>query len=597
MTEQPLSSVAGWRKWLPVLEAREAVLRFPLAAACCALFCFIALNVSGKSDGWHTTVMQTLFCGCFLFIAATLLAESRNMPVKLAQLPAAAIIALCGLLFYTVEASLTPFALLGGASFAAIYLAPFARRNTTAAQFWAFGYRLCFAISFGIVIAAILFFGLAAITSSIGYLFGIKMWQSLGDIFLICACVVGPLTAMANIPRRFDSETADYSHQGRLILVYLLLPLLAIYTAILYAYIAKIVGTLALPKGGVAVMVMTYGVVGTAAWLMCIPWRQTDDGPRLFTKWFYPALILPLFLLGLGISTRIADYGVTEDRYLVVTCLLWLVSVTAFVLVRPHKPAPQFMYASLIVLLVLSAFGPWGAQSVSVRSQTARLQAMLADTGLLVNGALVETVPAKAKADENAIRSTANYLYRHGGKAEVTALFVPYQTSVATPDMRKFINGLQPYGVRVRDHAEDNSQNFSYAFEKPNLMVVSGYDYALELNLYGGGERKIQLPVQGGALEDCQQVFDELAGLLMYRCGAGDSKTVRATFNLNPMLEKLAKAGDKSDASLFTIKPVSGDPKMGLMVKRISGRSYPAQNATPAYINVNNLSGVLLFRK
>ncbi len=82
------------------------------------------------------------------------------------------------------------------------------------------------------------------------------------------------------MPRDFD-ENAVEGNRGELVVravtaavAYLLVPLLLIYTAILYAYGAKIAIDGVLPKGQIAMMVLGYGGIGFAAMYLLYPARN-----------------------------------------------------------------------------------------------------------------------------------------------------------------------------------------------------------------------------------------------------------------------------------------------------------------------------------
>jgi hypothetical protein len=577
------------RKFAPVLEGRKAVNRFPVPVACAVLFFFVAIFIPDNKT--QTDLLQFLFCGCFIFIAATLFAESRNNTGHISAHIAAAIASLfCGVVFHDYKDSVIPFGLLGGASFAGIYLAPFVRRDTTAEQFWAFGYRICLGVTFAFAISAVLFFGLAAIFATIDALFGPALIK-IPTLWVFCASIIAPLIAMSMIPRDFDAKSADYTKLGRVILVYVLIPLLALYTLLLYFYMAKIVLFGVLPNGGVAAMVMGYGVCGSAAWLMSIPWRETEQGPRLFSRYFYKLLILPLVLLAVAIFTRIHDYGVTDQRYLVVTCLVWLVGVTAFMLTQKQRPAPQFMYGSLIALLVLSSFGPWGAVSVSINSQTERLHTLLAQTGLLVNGKLVDAVPKPAQEIAEAIRSTAQYLERRDQRAILETAFAPYkQDSETLTEAQQFVEKILPWGYQQHDEGT----RFSTPDQRDNAVIATqGFAYILPFDNYSSHRFSEKLPDTFG--ENCTLGFKTQRTTLILSCGIAEKVEDReelASYDLKPLIDGLAKQGADSKAQQL-IRPSSGKAPhdLTLYVRSISGNT-----SANGVHNINQLHGHLLWR-
>ena len=74
-----------------------------------------------------------------------------------------------------------------------------------------------------------------------------------------------------------------------------------------------------LPKGRLGPLVLGYGAVGTLSVLMAYPIRN-HGGPlvkALWRHWFWLTLV-PVGLLFMAAYQRIAQYGWTEERYLVV---------------------------------------------------------------------------------------------------------------------------------------------------------------------------------------------------------------------------------------------------------------------------------------
>ena len=87
-------------------------------------------------------------------------------------------------------------------------------------------------------------------------------------------------------------------------------PLLLVYTAILYAYAAKIALAWELPKGTLGAMVVGYLFAGAATLLLGYPSRETGGAlVRLFWRYWVWLAALPVVLLFVAVSRRIADYG------------------------------------------------------------------------------------------------------------------------------------------------------------------------------------------------------------------------------------------------------------------------------------------------
>src|SRR5699024_5099304 len=105
---------------------------------------------------------------------------------------------------------------------------------------------------------------------------------------------------------------------------------------------------------------------------------------RFYTGYF-AALVPLVMLLLLAIYRRVADYGITINRYLVVVLALWLAGIVAYFLVSRTKNI-KVIPGSLCVVAFLISFGPWGAFSGSRRSQVNGVAGLLQQNETLRNG-------------------------------------------------------------------------------------------------------------------------------------------------------------------------------------------------------------------
>jgi Domain of unknown function (DUF4153) len=100
--------------------------------------------------------------------------------------------------------------------------------------------------------------------------------------------------------------------------------------------------------------------------------------------------------LGIAVSERISEYGVTPERYCLVLFALWMAAMVAYLGSARGRMDLRVIPASLAIGLVLSSFGLWGAAAISVRSQLAQLLNVLNRVNLLSNGQLKLDPPRTA---------------------------------------------------------------------------------------------------------------------------------------------------------------------------------------------------------
>jgi hypothetical protein len=230
-------------------------------------------------------------------------------------------------------------------------------------------------------------------------LFGLVSSKPFEYIWTISLGFVAPVSFLAFAPRSFDDpitgrEEGEFTMRAIAALVkFVLVPLLLVYTAILYAYAVKIALAWELPKGTLGYMVMGYLLVGAATLLLGYPSRETG-GPhvRFFWRYWVWLTALPVVLLFIAATRRIADYGLTEQRYFVVLIGVWALLLAAVRLWRGGDFDLRMAPGILALLLLAASFGPGGAIGFSVMSQKTELASILTEKGILVDGKIVPQI-------------------------------------------------------------------------------------------------------------------------------------------------------------------------------------------------------------
>ena len=321
-------------------------------------------------------------------------------------------IAAIALLFYfSWDIWLSPY-LLFGALLILVGLSGHLGRGESNATFWLFNHRLWLGALLALVGAGLFAAGLSAIIQTLNLLFGLVLpphWQE--HILTVAICFVAPVSFLAFAPRSFGDpitaqEEGDFTMRAAAALVkFVLVPLLLVYTAILYAYAIKIALAWELPKGTLGGMVVGYLLVGAATLMVGYPSRETG-GPlvRFFWRYWVALAALPVVLLFIAVGRRVADYGVTEQRYLMVLIGVWALILAVVRIVRGGNFDLRLVPGVLALLMLAASFGPGGAIGFSVMSQKQQLASLLAEKGMLADG---KVVPRGEGAPDNPLGTDA----------------------------------------------------------------------------------------------------------------------------------------------------------------------------------------------
>ncbi|RFP64639.1 DUF4153 domain-containing protein [Hymenobacter lapidiphilus] len=390
-------------------ETARVARRFPLTLLCAFVLCGAGFYLiqrdtsAGPQENelsWLFPLLSAAGLGLPLTLALALMAERYGW-----RPGTHAVVQLGGLGLLGVWYALAPaepnliwvlrLVLLLLAAHLAVAAGPYLAELRGAADtpgFWRYNETLFLRILTAGLYSGVLFGGCALALLAIDNLFGVKLdgrWY--GYLFVGLATVFNTWFFLAGVPASFAAleQPAPYPKGLKVFTQFVLLPLVVLYFAILYAYLGRILLTWTLPQGWVSVLVLALAVAGIFALLLIHPIRQAAENAWIstFARWFYRALFPLLGLLAVAIGTRISEYGITEERYFVLLLAGWLLGMAAYFLWRRGQGI-IWIPASLGLLALLAAGGPWGAFAVAERSQLGQLRDLSQQFNLLQNGHL-----------------------------------------------------------------------------------------------------------------------------------------------------------------------------------------------------------------
>ncbi|QJE72558.1 DUF4153 domain-containing protein [Aerophototrophica crusticola] len=239
----------------------------------------------------------------------------------------------------------------------------------------------------GILIGVATLLAFFALAGALKVLFGVKVQ---GIIPYYVSCFVAQAVALAGIPR--PDQDADPFEPGalRLAIVWLLVPLAGAYVLLVHLYALLIPIRGAVPNGEIGMLAGALGVVGLAAWLAAhAPDQGRPRHVRLFLRLFFPGLVLPTGLLAFAVYERVAAHGWTADRVtLALAAFCFALSIGWWVARHRFDLGTRSLLGIGCAVLLLGTVGPLSAGALTGRSQVVRLEAELAQAGVLVGGVL-----------------------------------------------------------------------------------------------------------------------------------------------------------------------------------------------------------------
>jgi len=311
----------------------------------------------------------------------------------------------------------------------------------------------------------ILYLGLAAMLFTIDKLFSVNIPEKLYfDIWLIVAGVFAPAFFLSDIPeygKKFHVES--YPKVLRVLLLYIVMPLLVAYSTILYAYFAKIIVTTQWPGGMVSNLVLWYSIISALVIFFVYPLRSTNQWTRIFVS-FFPKLILPLLvMMFISMGIRINAYGITENRYFVVLAGLWVTGcMIYFIFVKNARNI--VLPVSIALISVLSVSGPWSCYSISKLSQNMRFEKILSIT---------EPSHDLLEKDKKEISGIISYFNEYHSLSDLKHL----------PEDFKIDQIENVFGFQLYRHGRN--MHFSHnVVEDKAFIDVNDYDYFIDFSAY-----------------------------------------------------------------------------------------------------------------
>jgi len=205
------------------------------------------------------------------------------------------------------------------------------------------------------------------------------------------------------------------------------LPILAVYTLILYVYLIQIIFKWQLPNGWVSTLVSVLGIGGFVCILILHPLYLSKENKLVdrFSRLF-PALLFPLLILmTIGIVRRIADYGLTINRMYILILNLWFYGISIYLFVKQSKQVKGIII-SFAAVAFLSSVGPWSVFSTTRNSLKTQLKKELIDAHLIKKDKIILNRNKTEKIDSLTLMRTTEtirYLVKVYGSESLQQYF------------------------------------------------------------------------------------------------------------------------------------------------------------------------------
>jgi hypothetical protein len=303
------------------------------------------------------------------------------------------------------------------------------------------------------------------------------------DMGLIVIGIFAPVFFLGDIPKASEELTLScYPKVLKILLLYIVMPLITAYSITLYVYFAKVLITMQWPEGVVSNLVLWYSLISIVVMFAIHPLREGNRWAKSFIQWF-PIFVIPLLaMMFVALSIRINAYGITENRYFSLITGLWIMGCMIYFIVI-KKTRTIVLSISIAILSLLVVMGPWNCFSVATGSQNARFERILSKYDLLEAGKISKVSQEISTEDKQEISSIIAYFNRYKKLGELKALPADF-----TIDQMQTVFGFSKTG-QFQTYFNHKMK------EQNNILDLSGFDYYVEVVSKDVTIQKDEMPI------------------------------------------------------------------------------------------------------
>ncbi|MGI9526434.1 MAG: DUF4153 domain-containing protein [Weeksellaceae bacterium] len=415
-----------------------------------------------------------------------------------------------------------------------VAVAPFMGKVRNQNMFWNYNKNLFVNVLFSLIFSMVLAIGLSSVIVTCNELFELSIDRIIYErtfsfIFIIGFTIIFLLFYIKDCEE--NKSLVELPVVLKFFTQFVLIPIMLLYTLVLYAYGIKILIIWQLPEGWLSYAIITYSIVGILALLLVFPLR--NETKKSWVKWFYNlfyySLIPLLLLLFVAIYARISQYGITEPRYYVLLIAIWLTTVTMYYILF-KKAKISFIPKSLIAFIIFSLAFPYlNAFQLSIHSQTKGIVRLLETNDLLNNNTLIYTNPVTADVLEELNEKMKFLENRNKTEALLNYIDLPKEMEINKIPLENIFYSHHFTNVIKKEEDFDNynSSDRLYIRNNENLISIDEDKWIWYL-MY---DTVSTITIQGDKVEYTNQYDKDIKIVI------NDS----LTYDIKPMIHEFAK--------------------------------------------------------
>lgn len=466
----------------------DAVSRFPLTTAFLLAAAVINAYDINLTEQHFMNYLLTFVVGAFLSAVAESISE-RFFTKGLARFMLMGIAALLTAGYYVIIKSAPEFSMsvnirTGVALFAllvAFIWIPAIKSKVSFNKSFLISFKSFFIAAFfsGVIYGGVSII-IAATDTLIFSINGKAFSHAANLIFLL----FGPLYFLSLIPvylgkedkdndKKLDTinRAANYPKFLEILISYILVPLIAVFTLILVVYIVQNIGGDFWRDNLLEPMLVSYAITVILVYILA---SDLENKFAVFFRRVFPKVLVPIVVFQIISSIlSLEDTGITHTRYYVI--LFGIFAAIAGVLLSFLPVRKNGMIAAiLIVFAIISVVPPVDAFTISKQNQINLLEEVLSKNAMLDDGKIIPN-GSISDVDKQKITNTVYYLNMMG-YIEKAGYF--------PEDFDTYRDFYDTFGFKEYQEPADQNQ-FVYVHLEPSQPIdISGYDIFIQTDIY-----------------------------------------------------------------------------------------------------------------
>jgi len=373
---------------LDVVRLKNTFKRFPLGVVSSLMTALVLVLSTYSKSIFYSKIAMALVLSLVVFVVLDLLSESYKISLtkKVLLYFTGGIIVLANYLFILNDLTMVNVTKYVGILLIFFVSAFFMGKLKNDEFLENYIMRLLVGILSSIFYSTVLFIGLILILQTISLLFDVTFNPNVFEnIFSSVIFIFGINYFLGRIPMSNEkAEDFEYPKFIKVLLEFIVIPLIFVYSIVLYIYFAGILFTWQWPKGVIGNLSIWYSILSLVVLFFVRAIEKERKIFELFTRYISRTIIPILLMMFVSVFQRISQYGITENRYFVLVVGIWLFFVYVALSIN-RRLRTIVIPISLIIVITLGVFSPFNAYIVSKWSQNNRLEEILRANNMILD--------------------------------------------------------------------------------------------------------------------------------------------------------------------------------------------------------------------